>query len=67
MIEEEQKNRYRAYHNAWQNAKYKKDSKYRELKKKIALEWRKKNIEKFREYQRNYQKKRRESKINEAA
>ena len=53
------KKRHREYHNQWQNTKYKNDPKFREKKKKIAVEWREKNIEKFREYQRNYQKKRR--------
>lgn len=63
MTEEDKKLKYREYHNQWQNEKYKKDAKYRALKKKIALDWREKNIEKFREYQRNYQKMRRESKV----
>lgn len=61
MIDDERKKRYKEYHNKWQNEKYKKDPGYRALKKKIALEWRVKNADKFREYQRTYQKRRREA------
>jgi hypothetical protein len=49
--------KYRIWHNKYQNTRYLKDPKYREMKKRRAVEWRDKNIEKFRKYQRDYQRK----------
>ncbi len=58
------KEKYREYHNRWQNNKYATDEEFREMKKKLSKEWRKKNLEKFRKYQREYRKKLREKQKN---
>lgn len=52
----DKKYKRRIYHNNWQNEKYKTDERYREMKKRNAIEWRKRNLERFRKYQREYHK-----------
>lgn len=51
------KTELRKYAAMWQNNEYKTNPEYREMKIKNAVEWRKKNLEKYRKYQREYQKK----------
>ena len=59
----EKREKSRLYHLEWQKKKYKENPEFRAMKIRNVIEWRKKNVGKFREYQRNYQKKKRNKNV----
>lgn len=62
---EEAKERLNAYHRKWQNEKYAHNKEFREMKKRNAVAWKLKHLERYRAYHDAYQKRVRAAKKEE--